>query len=303
MNEDREGAVSRLYGLALAALEAGDTEEAQRLAAELAELRNTGAFEIAARAHWLAGESEKAISLLRQGLESFPQVAVLWSWLGHFLSDSGRYDEAVEAFLMSSQGHGADVGMARYNMAISLWRKGELSEARAELEAIQGNSPPPYRVKEMMAVLAVDSGNGKEALELLESLAMERPKTVEADDLALMVGLFAEAYLLLGQTDEATRLARECLKLDRTQPRAARVLRLIEPVYADSAKIFKVTASSGDEEDKGQYTYYVVAGDEAEIPELLQRFERTAGAPRIQSVEEVEPAPEEPVGVKVVLAN
>lgn len=221
MNLER---IAELYRKGLSALDQGDTAVAHDIAHQLAELRNTGAYEIDARAHWQAGEQEEAIRLLRVGVSRFPQVAILWSFLGEYLSDLARYDEAIEAFEKSAEGHGGSRGHADLNLALVHCRAGNYTRALEMLDRIH-SGPSEYRVLEMRATVLVDMGRFEEAQQVLEDLADSRPKEATAGDLALMLGLMGEAELGLGDTEQARYFATKCLELDENQIRGLNVMR------------------------------------------------------------------------------
>ena len=76
-----------------------------------------------------AGKHDKAIQTLRDGLDTKP-VWRLANLLGNYLSDAGRYHEALDAYDRSSGMHGDDPDATHLNRAIVLSRAGRDREAR-----------------------------------------------------------------------------------------------------------------------------------------------------------------------------
>ncbi|HMS57089.1 MAG TPA: CDC27 family protein, partial [Fimbriimonadaceae bacterium] len=212
------------YQLGLDALETRNARKAHRIADKLAALHNTAAYEIGARAHWMVGDHDKAIQLLQVGVSKFPHVAILWYFLGEFLSDMTRYEEAIEAFEKSADGHGGSRGRAVFNIALVHWRKGNYSRALEILNQIDPNMPR-HRVLELRGTVLVDLKRYEEAQGVLEELATSRPKEVTATELSLMLGLMAETELGLADLEQARYYAKKCVELDRNQVRGLRVLR------------------------------------------------------------------------------
>ena len=113
-------------GLELA--KSGKFEEALAIASELERSRFTGCFEIKAIVLNGSGDREGAIDTLIQG------VAIKPVWrnghlLGIYLSDVGRYDEALTAFDASLAMHGPEPKATALNKAITLDRMDRVEEA------------------------------------------------------------------------------------------------------------------------------------------------------------------------------
>src|SRR5690349_2822394 len=94
----REDEVRRLEGEAYDALERGEWDAAEAIAAKLLAMQWSGGFEIAALAAQGRGDLARAASVLEEGVEKVPSVGSLWHLLGVIRSDLGRFDAALEAF-------------------------------------------------------------------------------------------------------------------------------------------------------------------------------------------------------------
>lgn len=107
--------------------------EALKIARELASYRYTGAWEIEAVALHELGEADRAIELLQKGVGIKP-VWRIGHLLGIYLSDEGRYEEALQAFDDSLGMFEPQPAITAYNRAIVLDRSGRTNEAITLLE-------------------------------------------------------------------------------------------------------------------------------------------------------------------------
>jgi tetratricopeptide (TPR) repeat protein len=212
-----------LYWKGRAVLQKGNAKKAHRIADELARLRNSGAYEIQAGAQWLEGDRNGAIQTLDRGIISYPQVALLWSYLGEFLSSEKRYDEAIRAFERTREGLAGSNGFANMNIAIVHYRAGDYKRALDFLDTVD-EDPPRYRVLDVRACILVDSGRFEEANEVLEELESLQAVRVSFEDRARWISLRAQVELAQSNNSRARELARQCLRLDRTCFRAHEVL-------------------------------------------------------------------------------
>jgi len=225
--KSEEERIDDLYGKGEAALQKGNTKKAHQIANELADLRNSGAYEIKARAQWLEGDRNGAIQTLDRGVISYPQVALLWSYLGEFLSSEKRYDEAIRAFERTREGLAGSNGFADMNIAIVHHRAGDYERALEFLDCVD-DDPPRYRVLDVRACILVDSSRFEEAKEVLEELESLQAVRVSFEDRARWISLRAQVELAQSNKARARELARQCLRLDRTCFRAHEVLNRLD---------------------------------------------------------------------------
>lgn len=219
--------IDDLYWKGRAVLQKGNAKQAHRIADELARLRNSGAYEIKARAQWLEGDRDGAIQTLDTGVISYPQVALLWSYLGEFLSSEKRYDEAIRAFERTREGLAGSNGFADMNIAIVHHRAGDYERALEFLDCVD-DDPPRYRILDVRACILVDSGRFEEAKEVLEELESLQAVRVSIEDQARWISLRAQVELAQSNKPRARELARQCLRLDRTCFRAHEVLNRLD---------------------------------------------------------------------------
>ncbi len=300
--KSREERVKALQARGFDFLDQWEPEKALAVADKLAELRNSAAFEIAARAYWMNDEREEAIRKLEVGVKICPTVHILWSYLGQYYSDLERYPEAIAAFEAHRKCPGATDSMSDYNIALVLFRKGDYAEALSVLDRVKGEPPPPWTIKELRGIVLLDMGRYEQALELLLEVADERPKFTDPEPLAVMLGAMAEAQLELGKVDDALENAWGTIKLDKTNIRATRVIRVVRNQYSPAAKLWRVQASGiwrKPTSDGFFATYWVVAEDEQQAFDFAREFEWEEVRPSMTLTKAVaeEAMPEEPIGV------
>src|SRR4051794_39294529 len=100
---DAEEIVQRLIFEGFGALEIGEYERALRAARELREHDHSAAYEMEARARWGLEDYDQAIEVLQRGVEAVPDLFILWDYLASYLSDEGKYEEALQAYYRSRE--------------------------------------------------------------------------------------------------------------------------------------------------------------------------------------------------------
>ena len=126
----------RLMKRGLSLVEKGKTTEALAVAKALHSIRYSGAFEIEAQALAREGSNEEAIAVLRKGLEVAPTSWLNGNLLGNYLSDQGRYDEALGAYEQALSTPTADHILIQANYALALQRAGREEDARAKIAEV-----------------------------------------------------------------------------------------------------------------------------------------------------------------------
>lgn len=97
----REEKAKRLLEKGSRALEYYTYDDALAAGRKLRKLGHTAGFEFEARALWGLDRPEQAVAVLEEATRTAPEVYRLWSYLGEFRSDMGRYDAAEDAFRRS----------------------------------------------------------------------------------------------------------------------------------------------------------------------------------------------------------
>jgi tetratricopeptide (TPR) repeat protein len=108
------------------------------------------------------GNDEKGLTGIRDFLERRPKVWNGWFVLGWALRKLGRYSDGLEAFIKAVElgGRGLDL---KNEMAICFMELGNFKAARKELEQALHDDPENVKIISNFGVLAVKTGNRKEA--------------------------------------------------------------------------------------------------------------------------------------------
>lgn len=289
------------------ALETLNFKRAHVVARKLHSIGYTGEFEIAARAYWQEGKRRKAIRTLESATRKHPAVPILWSYLGEFYSETGRYDEAIYAFEKSASGPHGERALADLNVAVVLWRRKEYQAAILKLNLIPPGTaePDPSSVELVRAHCLLSLERTGEALQAVdEGLALsvsDRPK-VEASLLALR----AKTLLKMDDRNGAQAAAWKAIAIDKSAD-VAEIIREIGSTRSATAKLWRVRIGGtwceplepGGSIPKFTALYWVIAEDAAQALELIRPFEdaRVRASLQIIDAKSERSAPEELVGV------
>lgn len=264
-------------------MEEGEFDRALFFARQLHKRSYTGAFEVEARALAGQGDTAAAIRILEDAAAQFPPVYILWSYLGEFLSNTGRYDEASWAFESFAR-NGGDNGVARFNLAVVAYRKGDYE---ACLDLLIGAAEPHEGAPERTRGLAyIEMGRPEEAMKIGDP------------------GVTVRALAALGREQEAREAARELLIADHGDNDARAALLELGPAGAPAARWSVLV--DGDRpggrmtvppEDRFFVRYWVDADDENEAFSFIRAFEPMARDLRTERIERTTEAPGERKGV------
>lgn len=272
----------KLLRLAYDCLDQDRPEKALKLANRLWKLGNSGSAEIRARALWMLEEYGEAIRTLEVGTSRWPQVAILWSYLGEYLSNTGAYEEALSAFERAKTGLGGSVVWSEYNIALVLWRSGRAQEALNRVQRIPADAEgPPMALRKWVAACAlIDLGRAQEALDAMEFVHEEHEKWVSVGTMSNLLETYAQALFGVRRSDEALRFAWEAIGLSKFRSMAAHVIRETSGEVSEHAKEWRIRIEGrhsgiANHEDPSRFsaTYRVVADSPEEALELARRFE------------------------------
>ena len=152
---------------------------------------------------------DEAIAALRSLLQENPKLMDVWSKLGEVLVESGRYDEAIEAYrsaIAHSERFSPDLALA---LGFAYLKHGETNEAATH------------------ARLAL-TAHPREANELLARVALEEGRFDAAEE-------HARSALRLGDSQPATLLL--LADVERTAGRLERALRTVEEAERRAAEL------------------------------------------------------------------
>lgn len=305
-----EDDIQRLVLEGYNALEVADLERALQVSRELYDHRHTASFEIEARARWEMGDTERAIEVLQEGTERAPEIFTLWDYLGSYLSDEERYDEALAAYYRAREAENAPVEAVDFNIAIIYQRQDRHERALALLDTVTPSEELPEMAIEGSKAYSLNE-LGKHSDALAKSAAMlssiQEEDDVEPESVARLMSEHAYALWVLGVHEAAYLEANEAVALDKTNRRASWLIREILDEHSSNSKAWRIIVRGrwaglmeDSDEDYGFFaTYIVVADAPEETLEYIRAFEpeEVRFTLEIESAIEVEDKPDVPMGV------
>lgn len=281
------------------ALEMMDYEKARRIAAQLLRMRHTAGFEYEARALWGLNRPDDAIATLRRGVEVAPDLWILWEYLGHYLSDTGRYGEALDALRRGMECPNAPQDSFLYNLAIVYQRMGEYATAVQMLqEAIQRRTRVPLALLEAAAAYShIQQGQFSEAEAALQRAerAIEALELTQQPSIQAMVHAYRGliAWRRDGDLARAKQYAEQALSFDKANPDAAALMREGNPLAEQPTPLWHILVEGTWYEPlEGVCTpigffanYWVIADTPEEALEYIRPFEPPASRPTLKVAE------------------
>ncbi len=286
--------------------------KALRVGQELRRRRNSGGFEIEARALWEMGKRGRAIAVLEDGVRAFPTIFILWSYLGHYLSDEGRYDEALHAFERARSLPKADMAVEDLNIAIVYFRQGRYEEslALAHRVPVPPKGPPAWRVADVKVSALNGLGRHEEALRVAaggrDSVMKGTPGAVGAVS-RLTAEMARALWLGRGDSEGALAAAWAAIAARKQEETAAHVIRDVRNERSAAARAWRLTLVGVwpwrmprvKRRSEFLTVYNVVANDVEEAMELVRPFEppEVRETLRVQEAEDQGPRPDASKGV------
>lgn len=304
--------VDKLMHQAYELIDSFQCEEALAVGEKLKEIGYSGAFEVMALAHQTMGETDKAISVLNEGLEKVPHVWVLWHLLGNLLSDKGEYTEAQHAYDMALACPGVNKPWVHYNIAVLLGRQGLYEDGLDRCLLVTGDDLRLAR-RTLSASLMNSLRRHEEAIGLAEEIIAEVSAAAEPsdEDMRSMATAYAELSrgLWEGRADRdgALDTARKALSLNKSDWLALRMLRDITARVSENSTWFKIVvegrwheAFEGEKDVPGFFSSYELVAESAEqCLEYIKEVEppEVRDSLKLEQVEQLETCPGEPQGV------
>ncbi len=266
------------YDKGIQLLQRKDFERAAKIGDELIKLSYSGGFEIKARCLYKGGKESEAIRLLERATQRYPKVWILWSYLGEYYSNEGRYQDALAAF-HQFRNTGGEHQTAQYNIAVVYGRMEEYAQALTEIEGAFGGEPANHFVLRAKASFLNGLGQFSEALVYAE-------KACDIDRTSSNLAEKAKALLGLGRTSEAITTAKASLGLDICEGGALEVLESLNEPATERTRLycikFAATAApnsllpGGPRVDGFFGTFWAAADSPEEALEFYRAIERRA---------------------------
>lgn len=260
-----------------------EVERAERIAKKLIAKHYSGGHELMGLVHELREDYDSAIASYRRGLELAPEVDLFWSRLGAALSNSKRYEEALDAYNRYDLASGS-TGEAAYNIALVLWRQGKPEEALTKLECAGG--VPAEHIDDVRGLCLIELDRAEEAL-----------------NGPISDGVRVRGLAALGREAETRSLARKLLEEDHGDANARIALLQLGAPNPKSRYRVKVDGCppGGPIPDSEKYrfiqSYFIDANSEDHAFELIRPFEPRATDLLAESIEVLDESPGKTAGV------
>lgn len=307
---ENEDAVQSLIFEGQAALETGDYERAFDVARRLKSAGQRAGFEIEARAYWEDQEPERAIQVLQEGVEHFPDSFLLWDYLGSFLSDENRFEESIQAYYRARECPEAPVESVDFNIAIVYQREDRHERALALLETIGPSEMLPKELVDGARAYSLNEvGRHGDALTLTAASlsGIREDEEVDPEAVARLLSEHAYGLWIMGIAEAAYMEAAEAVALDKLNRRAGWLLREISDEMSPDAKTWQVVIEGvwsepfeNAEEPYGFLAEYIVVADTPEEAlTYISLFEPEEVRPslKVREAVEGEVQPDTPKGV------
>lgn len=251
-------------------------------------MHHTSGFEYKARALWGLNQPHDAIAVLQRGVAVAPQVWILWEYLGHYLSDMGRYGEALEAFRNGLACDGAPQDSFLCNLAIVYQRMGEHENALQMLDQAEG-------VIRELPVPLLETARAYSFIHLQRYSEAERAfqraqRTLDAltdpqARISIEAMMLAYTGLIHHKRDNDSVLAKQyaerALRLDKENPDAIALMRATNPIAEKPTPLWHILVEGvwselleGVRTPIGFFAnYWVVADTPDEALEYIRPFE------------------------------
>jgi tetratricopeptide (TPR) repeat protein len=302
--------VEQLMEEGFEALSGHDTKRALRVSRELKKLHHSSNFEIMALAHVADGQTEQALTVLKEGVGTAPTVWRLWQLLGNCYSDLERYPECHASYRRALECPDADAGTVHLNRAIALEREEKHEEAIQALAQVSSEELQLRRIAMTMDLLN-GLGRHSEARVLGEGVAaIDSPEEEDRAALAsIYAGLGRAVWEESRQSDAALDWAWKAVALEKDEATALWLIREVAHRHSPLGRYMRLLVRGrwhesihDDEEPPGFYvTYEVVADSRDEAMEMVRPFEPDSVRKSLflERCDILEKAPDQPQGVYV----
>jgi Flp pilus assembly protein TadD len=290
----------------------GEFDAALEIATQLEKQRYSGCFEIAALAHAGKGELEAAVTVLRRGVATAPDVWLNWQLLGNYLSDLERHDDAEDAYQRALTCPGCSHDSVRLNLAVLASRRHRPDVALTLLDTLRDPAVSEH-AREIRVSALHSLGRLPEALALAEA-ALEGGPPEDDEGAARWERVAATAgRIRVALGHDLAGVRRWVLDRLSEAPASAslfRSLRDLDPQRSPAARRLEILVhgavplrSPKRREVAGFFTTYHVAAETAEHGlELIRRHEKLVEPEdpanlSIEDAKDLGPAGNEPLGV------
>lgn len=266
-------------------LAAEEYQDAREVGHALIRQGEEAGYRIAAQAYAGVDEWDKAIHILREGIDAMPDEWHLWLQLGNFLSDKEDFQGAMDAYEKAIACPGVQTDWIRINQAVLMFRQGEVEES---LNTLQQVTDPEVLSDAFALQLNLLDQLGQHALiielakEELEHIPSPEDEEAASTLSRICATIATACWYEEKEQAEILHYLRQSIVYDRSNPDAAWLFREMDPQFSDSPIYFELVvqgtlvAEEVSEELESQTfltTYGVVADSEEEALNYIKTFE------------------------------
>ena len=284
--QSTEQGAKELMDKAYECLDSCDANGALKIGKKLKSMKYSGGFEIMAMAYAADDQKDKAIECLEEGVETCPDLWILWQMLGNYRSDQDEFDKAMACYDKAAACPNGDTSSVNLKRAVCLCRQGLYERALNTLQRVTSEECRIQRESVRVGCL-VELRRFDEAIRRGEELAKEIGASEGLADkyLSRTFSWLARAFLEGKKDKEKARAAVEsALARDKVNDSALATLREVNNLPADDKdKLIWIVVEGqwpapleieGEEECPGFYTnYWVVASTPREGFEFAREVE------------------------------
>jgi tetratricopeptide (TPR) repeat protein len=273
-------------------LEISDLSSAIKLGKKISKYHSAG-YEIMAIGYARKGNTPKAVRYLKKGAQRFTGVWHYWQLMGNYLSDLGRFPDALECYEKALQMEHKDEQNLLLNKAVLLDR---MSRSHDALEILNGLSSEFLYTCKMMHVIRIFKelnamDKCKNAVDKVDWDQVD--KSVENGEdywVSALCFQIADYYLKIGNMDEAKQNAIKSF-LVQADNFSLSILRKANQKSTDNGNSYRLTIKADSpyeiEDEPGQYCYYEVFDVVADSKEEALGFVKEVSEPSIRDTVEV----------------
>ena len=292
-----------------------DTKVAIKIGKKLKKLRHTSAFEILALAYLNEENSEKAIKILKEGVDVAPKLWILWQLLGNTYSDINKYDEAQKCYQKALECEGNDGNSILYNSALAYARTKDKTHHEEQIDRISVQELHENKQFNLLFLVAsekvsllIKKGALEESRKFSEKyINIGIDKYEYRTEYSELLAIYAELMWRLQETNIAINYLDEAIELDKSNNTAMWLVREIDNLTSETAKYFNILIMGvwlepfeGESTKPGFFTSYkVVAEDTEHTLHFIKRFEQPEihKTIKIEESEILNEKPNAPLGV------
>jgi len=134
--QSTEQGARELMDKAYECLDSCDANGALKIGKKLKSMKYSGGFEIMAMAYAADDQKDKAIECLEEGVETCPDLWILWQMLGNYRSDQDEFDKAMACYDKAAACPNGDTSSVNLKRAVCLCRQGLYERALNTLQRV-----------------------------------------------------------------------------------------------------------------------------------------------------------------------